>query len=270
MNPEQRITAWLATNKSKIEFSTLSAVVQKVKLDVFYGMPPISDDEIRAIVTRWAGIHAIGLLMQPSPSGAPGSPTTPAKSSPHSENELIASVKKAITAVTEGVTIGKQGANINIGVTGLTANLKKGVNSASLNLSWGGALKLEAASGPIHFQGTLSKDNWQITVSFPQDTYIPDLSQLGKVFSEAETAIGGVAETTKHFQNIQQSAKVGALIKPHMEKVGAAVDALGGIAKASPKGGASFGFQFGSPPAGPGEQGIPGGVQGTIVFTYRF
>jgi len=269
MNPEQRITSWLATNKSKIEFSTLNAVVQKVKLDLFYGMPPISDDEIRTIVTRWASIHAIGLLMQPAPSGAPGS-GTPAKSSPHSDNELIASVKKTITAVTEGVTIGRKGANINIGVTGLTANLKKGVQSASLNLAWGGALKLEAASGPIHFQGTLSKDNWQITVSFPQDTYIPDLSQLSKVFSEAETAIGGVAETTKHFHNIQDSAKVGAIIRPHIEKVGAAIDALGGIAKANPKGGPSFGIQFGSPPAGPGEQGIPGGVQGTIVFTYRF
>ncbi len=269
MTPEQRITAWLATNKSKIEFSTLNAVVQRVKLDVFYGMPPISDDEIRSIVTRWASIHAVGLLMQPSPSGAPA-PTTPAKSSPPSDNELIASVKKAITAVTEGVTIGHKGANINIGVSGLTGNLKKGVHSASLNLSWGGALKLEAASGPIHFQGTLSKDNWQITVSFPQDTYIPDLSQLSKVFSEAETAIGGVAEATKHFHSIQDSAKVGALIKPHVEKVGSAVDALGGIAKASPKGGASFGIQFGSPPAGPNDQGIPGGVQGTIVFTYRF
>ncbi len=269
MTPEQRITAWLATNRSKIEFSTLNAVVQRVKWDVFFGMPPICDDEIRTIVTRWAGIHAIGLLIPPSPSGAPA-PTSPAQSSPPSDNELIASVKKAITAVSDGVTLGKKGANINIGVSGLTANLKKGVQSASLNLSWGGSLKLEAASGPVHFQGTLSKDNWQITVSFPQDTYIPDLSQLSKVFSEAETALGGVAEATQHFHSIQDAAKVGALIKPHVETIGGAVDALGGIAKAKPKGGASFGIQFGSPPPGPNGHGIPGGIQGTIVFTYRF
>ncbi|MBL8223046.1 MAG: hypothetical protein JNL62_27660, partial [Bryobacterales bacterium] len=83
MNPEQKITAWLATNKSKIEFSTLNAVVQKIKLDLFYGMPPISEDEIRTIVTRWAGIHAIGLLMQPSPSGAPTPPPPPQTNPPH-------------------------------------------------------------------------------------------------------------------------------------------------------------------------------------------
>ena len=269
MNPEQKITAWLTANKSRVEYSTLESAVQLVKQSVFYGMPPITDAEIRAVVSRWASIYAIGMLVRPPDAGDPAG-SQPGKPSSSSGSEFIESVKKAITAVNDGVTIGKDGSNLNIGVKGLTANLKKGVQSASLNLSWGGTLKLEAASGPVHFEGTLSKDSWEIMVSFPQDTYIPDTSTLTKVFSEAEKAIGGVAEATKSFHSIHDTTKVSSLIKPHMANVWTAVDAIGGIAKANKKGGASFGFKFGSPQPGPNEQGMPGGVQGTIVFTYRF
>ena len=55
-----------------------------------------------------------------------------------------------------------------------------------------------------------------------------------------------------------------------MTAVQDAVEAASGIAKASKTGGASFGFKFGSPDPGPGEPGIPKGVQGSIVFTYVF
>ena len=164
----------------------------------------------------------------------------------------------------------KKGANVNIGVTGLTANLKKGDNAASFGLSWTGTLKLDAESGPFHFSGKLSKDKWEITLSFPQDTYIPDLSSLGRVFKDGENAIGKMAEATRSFNNINDANKIGALIKPHAAALQDAVEAASGIAKASKKGGSSFGFKLTSPEPGPGEQGIPSGIQGSIVFTYVF
>jgi hypothetical protein len=49
-----------------------------------------------------------------------------------------------------------------------------------------------------------------------------------------------------------------------------AVEAAAGLAKADKKGGPSFGFKLGSPEPGPGEQGMPKGVQETLVFTYHF
>jgi hypothetical protein len=64
--------------------------------------------------------------------------------------------------------------------------------------------------------------------------------------------------------------KVSALIKPHAAAIEKAVEAANGLAKADKKGGPSFGFKLGSPEPGPGEQGMPKGVQGTLVFTYRF
>ena len=167
----------------RARFSTIDRTVKDVKLSVFFGMSPISDHEIRKIVARWASFNAIGMFRGLPDVDSSGTPAagTPA---PPSNSDLIDAVKKAISSVTDGVTIGKKDANINIGVTGPTANLKKGDNSVSLGVSWGGTLKLDAASGPFHFSGNVSKDKWEITLSFPEDTYIPDLSSLGKVFTE--------------------------------------------------------------------------------------
>jgi hypothetical protein len=269
VKPEDRITTYLFTNKSKLQFSTIDLVVKDIKLFLFYGMSPISDERIREVVVQWASIHAIGLLIGPPSAGQPGSPA-PGSPPKNSDSEFIDAVKKAISVVTDGVTIGKKGANVNIGVTGLTANLKKAGNSAALSLGWTGTLKLDAKSGPMHFSGKLAKDKWEITLSFPQDTYIPDMSTLGKVFTEGEKALGKMAEATRSFDNITDVNKISALIKPNAAALQDAVDAASGIANASPKGGSSFGFRLSSPEPGPGEQGIPQGVQGSVVFTYVF
>jgi hypothetical protein len=273
MKPEARINEYLFTNKSKVEYSTVDLVVQDVKLNVFYGMSPISDAEIRAVIVRWATVYAIGMILR-SPAGGTAPPPAPGAPSTPSDSELFDAVKKAVSTVIDGITIGKKGANVNIAVTGLTANLKKGDKSASLGISWGGTLKLEAASGPFHFAGNLSKDKWELVLSFPQDSYIPDLSSLGKVFTEGERAVWKMAEATRGFNNIGDAGKIGALMKPHAAAVQSAADALTGLKNASKKGGASFGFKVGSPDPGPGvvggEETIPPGVQGTLVFTYVF
>lgn len=269
MTPKERIIQYLFAHKSSIESSTIAEVVRDARLSVFYGMSPISDSEIRTIVVQWATVHAVGLLITQPKAGppAPKSGAPPANSA----SELVDAVKKAVTSIHNGVTLGNKDAdNVNIGVTGLTANLKSHSGEASLGISWTGTLKLEAASGPFHLSGTLSQDSWDITLSFPQDTYIPDLSTLGKVFSEGEKAIGNIADATRSFHNISDVRKVSALIKPHVSAVQNAVEAVSGIANAPKKGGMSFGFKIGSPDPGPGQEGMPGGVQGQVVFTYVF
>jgi hypothetical protein len=47
-------------------------------------------------------------------------------------------------------------------------------------------------------------------------------------------------------------------------------EAASGIAAGPKDGGISFGFKVGSPQPGPGQQGIPGGVEGSVVFTWVF
>src|SRR5262249_50215266 len=104
--------------------------------------------------------------------------------SPTPDSDFIDAVKKAITTVSNGVTIRKGAGSVNIGVSGLTANLKQCDSSASVSISLGGTLGLRANSGPFHFSSALSKDNWDITVTFRQYSPGPDLSTLGKLFSD--------------------------------------------------------------------------------------
>jgi hypothetical protein len=269
MNPEARIKAYLDANKGSLRFATIDQIVQQVKLFVFYGVSPISDDDVRKIVSRWAIFNPVWLLPEP-PLDKPSAPPAAGPTAPTPDSDFIDAVKKAITTVSNGVTIRKGAGSVNIGVSGLTANLKRGDGSASLGISWGGTLGLEANSGPFHFSGELSKDKWEITLSFPQDTSVPDLSTLGKVFGDGERAVRNIAAATASFNDLNDAQKVGALIKPHVAAVEDTVKAASGIAEADKKGGMSFGFKLGSPEPGPGEQSIPKGVQGTAVFTYWF
>jgi hypothetical protein len=271
MNPEDRIIAYLFGHKASLQHDiTIDGVVKQVKLSVFYGMSPLSDDAIRTVVARWAMVNAVGMLVDPSITGgaAPPAPGKPAP--PPSDSDLINAVKKAISTVSNGVTIGRKGGNVNVGVTGLTANLKSGDSSASIGISWGGTLKLDAESGPLHFSGKLSSDKWEITLSFPQDTYVPNLSTVPKVFTEGERGIEKLADATRAFDNLNDVRNIGALIKPNVTAIQDAVEAASGIANVSKKGGPSFGFKIGSPNPGPGEQGIPAGVEGSVVFTWVF
>jgi hypothetical protein len=266
MNPEVRIKAYLDANKGSLRFARIDEIVQQVKLFVFYGASPISDDEVRKIVAGWAIFNPVWLLPEPPP----GKPPAPGPPSTTPDSDFIDAVKKAITTVSNGVTIRKGAGCVNIGVSGLTANLQKGDSSASLGISWGGTLGLKANSGAFHFASDLSNDKWEMTLSFPQDTPVPDLSTLGKVFSDGERALRNIAAATASFNNLNDAREIGALIKPHVAAVEDAVEAASGIAEADKKGGMSFGFKLGSPEPGPGEQGIPKGVQGTAVFTYWF
>ncbi len=271
MKPEDRIVAYLFSNKSSVEYSTLDMVVLKIKTSLFFGISPLPDADIRAVVAKWAAFNAPGLILRPGSFDVPGGAADPAAPASTPDSELVEAVKKAVQTVNDGVTIGKKGANINIGVSGPTINLRKNDETGvSLGISWTGTLKLDAESGPFHVSGTLSKDKWEVVLSYPQDTYIPNLATVGKVFSEGEKAVGKIAAATKDLNSISDVGKVGALIKPSVSAVQDAVEAVSGIAKANPKGGTSFGFKFGSPDPLPGQQGIPGGVQGQVVWTYVF
>jgi hypothetical protein len=270
MNPEARIKAYLEMNRGKLQLaSDLSAVIADVKLYVFHDVAPIPDDEIRKIVVQWASFNAIGLLHKISPGGAPAAPATGATTPPTSE--FLDGVKKVIKTINNGVTFGpEKGNNLAFKVTGATLNLKSGDKSLSTGVSWSGVLKVEAESGPLHFAGTLSEAQWQMTLTFPQDTAIPDLSSVTTIFSRGEKTVRNLAAAAWDLNDVSDSPRIGAMVKPDIDAVQDAVEAAAGIAAAPKDGGVSFGFKVGSPQPGPGQQGIPGGIEASLVFTWVF
>lgn len=270
MTPEERIVKYLNGKRTAMQGRTLDEAVTYVKSDVFYGMPPIPVDQIRQAISRWAITNAPGMLVTVGGGngGAGGGGTTPAVVS---NSEFIDAVKKAVKTVADGVKIGNDKNNVTILVTGPTVNLLDG--AVTLESSWTGTLELGVNAGPLHFGGTLGTDQWQIQVSFPNDTPLPNAASLGKVFGEGEAAMRKLAKHSRRIKNLDDAKRVTALLKPEIAAVQEAADTLMSLAKnagASSRGGFEVGFKIGSPPPGPGQDGIPKGYEGSIVFTYRW
>jgi hypothetical protein len=128
----------------------------------------------------------------------------------------------------------------------------------------------KAGKGDFHLSGELSSDRWQIKLSYPDDTSIPDLSTLGKVFGEGEAALRKIIGATAGFRGLSDVPRIKEAVAPLMQPVKDAFEAVQAIAKAPPKGGVSLGVSVGSPDPLPEQAGIPRGVQGQITLTIRF
>jgi len=253
----QKVQSYLALNKKRLQSQNVDMLVWELRTFV-PGIDVLLDSDLRAAASIWRSINGPLFPL----------PTTPPPTMP--ENKLIESVKNALTTVVQGVDLKRGDGKINISVTGVTAELSKGNGKASVGVSWGGTLAVEAKKGDFHFAGELSSDRWQITLSYPEDTAIPDLSKLGKIFGEGEKALRGIVSATSEFKSLNDTSRVKEALAPHMLPVSEAVGAAKGIAKAPPKGGVSLGLTFGSPDPIPGGTGMPRGIQGQVVLTLRF
>ncbi len=261
MNPKEeallRVRGYLETNKQRLQAMSVDFILTDVRLFV-RGLSVVPDNELRATVAIWRSLNGpLYPLTTPTPPASP-------------DSKLVETVKKAVTTVIDGVDIKHGAGKINISVSGLTAELTKGDAKLSAGVSWGGTLGVEAEKGDFHLAGELSSDRWQVTLSYPEDTAIPDLSKLGKVFGEGEAAMRGIIGATSSFRTLSDVPRIKDAIKPYMQPVQDAVEAAKGIAKAPPKGGVSLGLSFGSPDPFPGQTGMPRGIQGQLTLTIRF
>ncbi len=259
MDPKQqasfRVQSYLHQHKARLQYMTSDFIFSDVR-NFGPDSKDLLDSELMATISVWLSLNRAVYTLPVTPS-----PTLP-------DSKLIDAVRKGVTTLIDGVDIvrGEDG-NVNVSISGLTANLGKGELSASL--SWGGTLSVETRKGDFHFSGELSAQKWAVTLSWPADTYVPDMSKLGKVFGEGEAAMREIAGATASFRGLQDAGRVKKAIEPHVDKVTGAVDAVKGIAK-KPAKDVSFGFSLGSPDAMPGETGMPRGVQGTATLTLWF
>jgi hypothetical protein len=240
-------------------------IVQNVHIFVPTASAALLPSELRSKVVYWRSTHG------PDLSSVPGGSAQPSAQLPASpDSKLIEAVKKAITTVIDGRDIVKHGdGKVNIGVGGLTAELKKGDSTLSAGVSWGGTLSVEADKGDFHFQGELSSTRWQIQLTYPEDASVPDLTTLGKVFGEGEKAMRNIIGATASFKGLGDVGRVKDAISPQIQPVKDAVEAVQGIAKVPLKR-VDIGISVGSPDPAPGQDGMPRGVEIKGTITIRF
>jgi hypothetical protein len=261
MDPKQeaslRVQGYLYKNKARLQYMTVDFIFSEVR-NLGPDSKDLLDSELRATIAVWLSLNRAVYTL----------PVTPAPTLP--DSKLIDAIKKGVTTVIDGVDVVRSDdGKINVSISGLTAELAKGDGKVSANISWGGTLSVETQKGDFHLSGELSSEKWSVTLSWPQDTYVPDLSKLGKVFGEGESAMRKIASATASFRGLQDVERVKAAISPHVDAVSEAVDAVKSVAK-KPAKNVSFGFTLGSPNPMPGESGIPRGVQGTATLTFWF
>ncbi len=255
---KQAVIAYIRQNRTRLIVMSVSAVAFEIRHTVAESRM-LSEEEIRSAVIDWASLNA---------------PCGPVNTTPHPpsvDGRLEQKIKSVISTVTDGADIVTySGGKLNLGISGLTADLTSGDRTVSAGVSWGGKLSVETDAGDFHFSGELSSTRWGISFSYPDDTSIPDYSRVGDVFQKGEASMRAIVSSLSGFRNLNDVAKVRSAIKNHLQPVKEAAEAVQGIAKAAPKGGISFGFSLNSPDPMTGQDTMPRGIEGQAVFTYRF
>jgi hypothetical protein len=252
---KRSVVAYLNQQKARLGIMTVDYIVYDVRR---FGpnVSILSDADLRITVALWRSINGpIGAL-----------PAPPARTP--EENKMVAAVKKAFSVAFDGVDLHYRLGKVNLSVTGPTAEFQKVDARLAVGVSWTGTLGLEAQAGNFHLTGELSKEKWGLTLSYPDDNIIPDLSKVSQVFADGEKAVREALVATSSFNSLDDVARIKAAVEPHFKPAKDALDAAKGIAKATRR--ANVGVTLGSPDPLPGQKDMPKGIQGQVTVTIRF
>src|SRR5262249_4041657 len=154
------------------------------------------------------------------------------------DDKIKKAVQDAVTTDTKDVDVKRDGKRITIGLSGVTGELTKGLSTSSLTVgpggvtvksekpggtvsagvSWGGTLSVAGSKGNFYLTTSLSKDKWEVKLSYPSDTPIPDLSKLGQVFGEGEKSLREVVRTTSGISDLKDVRQKIDVISPQVDK----------------------------------------------------
>ena len=192
MDPKQKARAgvwmWLAENKSAVAILSMNTLVMRAKFGS--NAMILTDADIRAVIMDWMALNNVRTPL-----------LTPVLD-PVADGPIKAAVQQAAKTKTDPPTVDRLKGKISIGLGGLTGELTKGDANVSLTAGWGGKLQLDTAVGDFHFSGELAKDRWQVTLSYPDDTTVPNMTTLAKVMGEGEQALREAARSLGRFNNV--------------------------------------------------------------------
>jgi hypothetical protein len=233
----------------------------------------------RTVLSPGAATSQISVVHRTVPRDEPqaAEPATPQHGPPSGrvglpprDSDLTAAVGNALAGVaSEKSIVERKHGKVAVSVGGSTVELKKGRFTASGTLTWGGGIGVAAKFGDLHFEGQVSAEKWELKLTYPTDTLVPNMADVTKIFREGHSALGNIADSASGFKHVRDIPGIQERVKEHLPAVKEAIDAIKGVADAKRK------FMIGGSVSGPGtgKPGTPGMPQGTTVgvtLTVRF
>jgi len=304
---ERPVRAWLDANESLVATLSLAAATAEVLRRV-----PGAGDQgagmIAGIVRDWAAERGLTLRpvsLVPHPADAAAGPgARPSIST--GDSGLIAAVRGAIGAVTEGIRIERPYGFTRIGVSGATVGLRPGESEISgtvtpsggvrvragerggrgevevsesgvaiaarppgpgvrfkAGVSWSGALNFSSSIANFHFAMSVTPERWPMTFTFPSGDMPADLSMLGRVFGDGESALRAALIETAGVRNLGEIPDLADRLSPHIDPIRTTIRTVTRVARTQP--GVSFGVRLEGRGARPGEAGGAPSPQATTL-----
>ncbi|QDV32487.1 hypothetical protein [Tautonia plasticadhaerens] len=273
------------------------------------GSERLSDIRMRLLFDRWALANGLPLMPLPwprpldlfppplDPSFLPPPPTpnllTPPKipAAPTSGDSKFAEYFKALANIPTEVTVVKgSDGQVTLGIGGLTADLKtrhdlklkgnvapggaegtlkKGDFSSKVTAGWDGKLTLGLGYRGVSLGGEVGPEKWSTRIGFRLGPGMPDLSQLGTLFTGAVDSFGAVASAADRFTRHTDPGRLVEEVKPHLDPLKKAGKAVQQVSK-SKSGQLSFeiGVGLGGATTGPDAGKVKPTVKGLLTYTF--
>lgn len=247
---EAPIRRWLDANVNNVRILSVNAIVRRI-----YQYVPeaasMSRGNVEAAVQSWAANNGIVLpRLSAVPDPADVIPPAPARPS-IADSEIVSRIRSAFDVIVNGVGVERAHGFAKIKATGPTVGLRgRGGFETSGSISWGGTMGIETSYRDFHFSGEISADRWELNFSYPVEDPVPDLSSLSKVFEEGESAMRNIAQQIPRFGSLADTSAISDAVKPYLQPVKDAVQAVQGIAGAQ-AGRVMFGVSASGPGIGP-------------------
>lgn len=259
---ERPIRDWLDANESRVRDLSVGSVTAEL-LRVLPEARGEGAVVVAGIVRQWAAERGITLPSLSVGDTLPAAPPGPSIA----DSDIVSAVQSAVEIIGEGVRVDRSHGFAAITLSGATVGLRSGGAEVASEISWSGEMAILTQVEDFHFQARLSAERWSISLTFPSEDMPADLSRLGAIFREGESAVRSIAGELHGFSDSDQIPDLAERVKPYTEPVKKAVDAAKAIGGARP--GISFGIRAEGPSfVGGGGAAAPATIQGVLTILF--
>jgi hypothetical protein len=268
---QQAVRTWLDNSTQNLMLHAMVDLIRQVRVNV-PGASVLADGEIQIIIQQWAddnGITIPAISVFPGSGGAQPPANQPTTSL--ADSDIVSSISKAFGKIPSELKVERSYGKAVINATGATIDLGSRDQRIGGSLKWNGEMGIKASSSGLSFEGSLTKDTWNLKASFTVGSAVPNLSDLATIFEKGLQGLnGGVDEISKGLAQSKDISAIKERVSPYWDEVDKAVKTASQIAKVK-AGKVSVSVEAGAkgPSFGGGPQ-PPVGAEAKVMVTFTW